>query len=221
MLRFNAYMAIKKWASMIAREVKTRHMKGSRSYETDRPLSFPKCRPKTSLFKPNDSKHGGLLFCGGEIVGEPPLIDVSKAYDKHGNEVDEDVPWIAQMHELMGDIKGEYDKGTVFFPERKDDWDHFFKEVPWNGLQSLSDGRLPEFSVVMPRDTEEATTAPSDEAADDFMKKAGLDEHGRLRLFYKNGADTAAYTPTMLWAHFGGKAVDGTSIVTRRRQAGE
>ena len=214
-------MALKKWSSYTAREVKTRDwVQGSTSCEDDNLRGWPEWKPVTCQFRPNDSKHGGKLFCTSEITGEPPLVDIMKIHDGDGKELGP-ASWLEEMDLLMVDVRKEFDAvPTVWRDARRADWEHFdAKMVPRRGLTSLEDtGRLPTFALDTSAAKRPPVPTPGDRAAEDIMHNLGWDASGRLRLCYENGVDTAKYEPALLWANFNGRLVDGTTYNLRKEQ---
>lgn len=215
--RQKVYMQVKKYAQKYAREVKTRHRTGSDTPETDRLRSMPTCKPKMCNFLPEDSKHGGWLFCGGPIMGKPDLVDFM--LDDEGNNHDpSESPWVTTLLEVWKNLKEHYDKGYVFYPEREESWENFFnKQVPWNGLESLQHDRLPVFELVPPDVAEETT---EDGEITKMLQSVGQDEQGRRRFLYKDGKDVAVYEPAKLWANFSGRMLDGTTLDEAEKKKG-
>lgn len=217
-------MQVKKYSQKFAREVKTRHRTDSDKPETDRLRSAPTCKAKLCEFQPQDSAHGGWIYCGGKIVGKPELVDfMQKGNDRHDKKRDdahrdqggddrrdeEEAPWMDKLLRVWKHLKEHYDKGYVFHPEREDCWEKFFnEEVPWNGLATLAnDGRIPQFELTPPEDVGEST---EDGEIVNMLKTVGVDEQGRRRFEYKNGKDVAVYEPAKMWVNFSGRMLDGT-----------
>lgn len=208
------YMALKKYATKWVREVKTRH-RGQ-----DKPRENPSCRPKLCLYQPIDNRHGGFLFCREELQGEPELVPFEKVYDDKGNLI-EPAPWLPLMQSLKNDVESFYDRSTVFWPERRRDWEEFFLyDVPWEGLSSVPPDRLPVFAL---RGGQGPTQRQrdNDAAALEILANTGHDEEGRMRYLYSHGKDVADYDPVTLRATFGGRLMDGIKFVAQDEQLGE
>jgi len=219
--RWYVYTALKKWSSPVAREVSTRVVSASGRYEGDQEREWPFTKPKACTFQPNNSKHGGYVWCTGEITGEPPLVDPIKHYDEGGNEMEGSSlpPWVGTMRTVQENVSEEFKRTSIFSEEQKADWDRFFNRgVPWGGLKSVPAGRLPVFAV----DTSGAAGNPErgvgDYGAAVIANVVGRDGSGRVRMYYKDGKDVAEYETAIMTANFSGMTADGTSTITRKQQ---
>ena len=192
-------------------------MTGSTSYETDRLRKHPTCKPKLCTYQPNDSKHGGKLFCTGEITGEPPLVEFDKDVDKDG--LEKPAGWVSQVESVRQSIELYFKKDSVFTKKRQESWKRFFRGVPFGGLESLrSANREPVFGVNLQLLEGKGWHQEGDDT--ELLKNVGFDSGGRLRVFYKGGKGVAVYEPARVWANFGGKLVGGSSCAVRRVQQG-
>ena len=190
-------MALKKYSQKYVREVKTRHRTGSNGPETDRLQEFPTCKPKLCLWEPSDSKHGGKLFCQGEITGEPEYVAFEKHYDRNGKELPPPASWVPELRTVWKHLKERnFHKSGVYFPERIKDWNYFFgSQVPWDGLGAVPKDKLPKFALCRPA-PKEVGVDRQEAAGREVLQQAGLDGDGRLRLFYKDGKDVACTSPS-------------------------
>ena len=216
-LRWKVYVALKKWSSFTAREVKTRDwVQGSTSCEDDSVRAWPEWKPVACQFRPNDSKHGGKLFCTSEVVGEPPLVDIMKVYDAGGSEKGS-ASWLG---EVVLRVRRAYGVRTVWHGDRRAGWEYFCTEVvPRRGTNSLEDtGRLPTLALDTSAAKRPPAPTPGDCAAKDIVHNLGRGASGRVRLCFKDGVDTAKYEQALLWANFSGRLVDGTSYGLRKEQ---
>lgn len=218
--RLNVFIAFKKYAQKWVREVKTRHRPDS-AHPDGRTKESPSCHPRISVFEPQDSKHGGALFCGSKIVGTPNLVEFEKVYDRNGNLLDQEAPWVQEMRDVQRDVRSFYDRSNVFFPERQKDWEDFFAyDVPWKGLPDVPEERLPVWTLDLP----DEPLQPPDEreaAAEQILADTGFDEEGKLRYLYRDGVDIANYVPVQLRATFNGRFMDGVKHVAADDKLGE
>lgn len=211
-------MATKQWASKFVREVKTRHLTGSASADTDKLRQNPTCKPKTSLFYPSDSKHGGFLYCQAPIEGEPELVRFHLKLDKDGNELPGLPAWRGEIADVRSDLGKNYQKSGIFWQERRDNWEEFFESViPYKGPEFLPSSRKPVFLHVPPKPSGPAPIS-DDINANLILHNVGQDQEGRERLFFKNGQDVAVYEPAKMWVTFNGRTLDGTMFTVRTQQ---
>jgi hypothetical protein len=206
---------------MYVREVKTRHMKNSRSSETDQLRSNPSCKTKLCTYTPNDSKHGGMLYCNGLIEGEPSLVQFHQSFSRDHEVLEGQAPgWIEELHAVERGLEKAFDQSAVFWPRRQASWKMWMASLPYGGPDSLPDDIRPTFAVSRPK-TAGMKPGRNDDMSSLILGRVGQDKEGRDRLDFKDGEDVADYKPDRIWVTFNGRTLDGGDQELSKRQRGK
>lgn len=186
----------------------------TRDPDTDHKLSFPELKDDLIVWEPNDSVHGGKLYLQEVLGGFPDYSEFRPTGESHPE-------WEIKLRTVWRQLKRNYFTSNCFDEDRVDEWERFMKDYPWGGLQDVPQDRLPVFRLPVFPDRLAMVTGGEDWTKG-VLEQAGIDQHGRLRPFFKGGKDVMKYGRAQSFVTYGDILLNGKRhIPAKRRRAGE